>query len=87
MTKTVPNNCPCCHSDLVITELHCDLCGTNLSGSFVSSFHQFSEDEQLFIKNFMLNGGNLKSLAQQMNISYPTVRKMLNQIINKIYDM
>ena len=84
MTGTVPNICPCCHRNLVITQLHCEQCGTTLSGSFVSSFQQFSDDEQLFIKNFILNSGSLKSVARQIDKSYPTVRKMLNHIINKI---
>jgi hypothetical protein len=84
MTKTIPNSCPCCHQKLVITELHCEQCETRLTGSYVSLFHQFSEDEQLFIENFILNDGSLKSLAEQMNINYPTVRKMLDQIISKI---
>ena len=69
---------------MMVTLLHCEQCETNLSGSFVSLFYQFSEEEQLFIKDFILNNGRLKSIAQQMNKSYPTVRKMLNQIIRKI---
>ena len=81
---TLPNNCPSCHHNLIITQLHCNQCGVNLSGYFASSFHQFSEDEQLFIKNFVLNDGSLKSVARQMNKSYPTIRKMLDHIINKI---
>jgi len=84
MTKALPNNCPCCHQNMMITQLHCEQCGTNLSGSFVSLFHKFTDEEQLFIKDFVINSGNLKSLALQMNISYPTIRKILNQIIIKI---
>jgi hypothetical protein len=68
----------------MITQLHCAQCGANISGSFVSSFHQFSEDELLFIKNFVVNSGSLKSVARQINKSYPTVRKILNHIISKI---
>ena len=84
MKKALPDSCPSCHHHLMITQLQCDRCGAGLSGSFVSSFHQFSKDEQLFIKNFILNDGNLKSVARQIDKSYPTIRKMLDQIISKI---
>ena len=84
MNGITPNICPCCHRNLVITQLHCEQCGTTLSGSFVSLFHQFSEDEQLFIKNFILNSGSFKSVARQMGKSYPTIRKILDHIISKM---
>ena len=84
MTKLSPNLCPCCKQTLIINHLHCEQCGTNVSGSFISSFHQFSEDELLFIRDFVLNSGKLKLIALKMDKSYPTIRKMLNRIINKI---
>ena len=84
MNKTVPSNCPCCHQKMVTTELHCEQCGANITGNFVSPFQHFSAEEQLFIRDFILKDGSLKAVAQQKKISYPTVRKMLNQIINKV---
>ena len=84
MTGTLPNHCPCCNQRLIVIQLHCEECGTNLTGSFVSPFHQFSEDEQLFIRNFVLHSGSIKSVARQMGKSYPTVRKMLNNLIKQL---
>lgn len=84
MIGKLPTHCPCCNQCLMITQLHCESCGTNLLGSFVPPFNQLSEEEQLFIKIFVLHSGSLKSVAQQMKISYPTIRKILNQIISEI---
>ena len=85
MTGILPNTCPCCHQNtLIVKDVFCEKCGTTLSGSFISPFNQFTDDEQVFIKIFIQKSGSLKSVAQLMNKSYPTIRKMLNQIINKI---
>ena len=84
MNSALPNFCPCCNQNLIITQLHCGQCGTILSGTFISLFNQLSEDDLLFIKNFVLNSGSLKHLSKQIDKSYPTVRKMLNQIIKKM---
>ena len=83
-TLLLPSSCPCCHQKLTVTQLRCKQCGTSISGSFDSMFHQFSEEEQVFIINFLVSNGSLKSLAGKMNKSYPTIRKMFNQIITKI---
>jgi len=84
MNSALPNFCPCCNQNLTITQLHCEQCGTTLSGTFISPLNQLSEDDLLFIKNFVLNSGSLKHVAMKMDKSYPTVRKMLNHIIKKM---
>ncbi|BBK28001.1 DUF2089 family protein [Staphylococcus arlettae] len=42
-----------------------------------------SEDLE-FIKNFMVNSGSLKALAKYYDVSYPTLRQRLNNVITKI---
>lgn len=37
-----------------------------------------------FIKNFLLASGSLKEMAQQYNVTYPTVRNRLDKLIEKI---
>lgn len=37
-----------------------------------------------FIKEFLLSSGSLKEMAKIYDVSYPTVRNRLNQIIAKI---
>jgi hypothetical protein len=43
-----------------------------------------SESEQQFILRFIKNSGSLKEMATELKLSYPTVRNMLNDIIQKI---
>jgi len=42
------------------------------------------ESDQQFILRFVINSGSLKEMASELKLSYPTVRNMLNDIINKI---
>ncbi|MDL2216040.1 DUF2089 domain-containing protein [Ruminococcaceae bacterium OttesenSCG-928-N02] len=43
------------------------------------------EDEDVvFIKKFLLSSGSLKEVAQEYEVSYPTVRLRLDRLIQKI---
>ncbi|MGF7045993.1 hypothetical protein J2T13_000455 [Paenibacillus sp. DS2015] len=37
-----------------------------------------------FIRKFILNSGSLKNMANDYDVSYPTVRAMLDKLIKKI---
>ncbi|TCN24118.1 DUF2089 family protein [Mesobacillus foraminis] len=37
-----------------------------------------------FIRKFILNSGSLKNMAKEYEVSYPTVRTMLDNLIKKI---
>ena len=81
----LPNKCPACDSPLTITEIKCIECDTSINNSFdLPSLMTLDEKEQEFILNFVKSSGSLKEMAKQMNLSYPTVRKYLNNIIDKL---
>ncbi|MGI9293526.1 MAG: DUF2089 family protein [Pseudomonadales bacterium] len=45
---------------------------------------QISDEDQTFVKRFVLASGSLKDLAKIYGISYPTVRLRLDRLIEKI---
>ena len=45
---------------------------------------QLSAEEQTFISNFIKCSGSLKQMASDMGLSYPTVRNLLDDIIDKL---
>jgi len=45
---------------------------------------RFSQQEQEFIIDFVKSSGSLKIMAQKLGLSYPTVRNMLDDLIQKI---
>ncbi|MCD8561977.1 MAG: DUF2089 domain-containing protein [Acholeplasmataceae bacterium] len=78
----VLTTCPVCKHELRVQKLHCDHCHTTIDGSFTLSKFNYLETEKLyFIEIFIKNRGNIKQIEKELNISYPTVKKMLDEVI------
>ena len=85
MNKKLPLICPSCDSLLKVKQLHCENCETEVSGLFsLPVISQLPADDQKFILAFVKASGSLKIMAQNMKLSYPTVRNRLDEIINRI---
>lgn len=85
LKKKLPFSCPSCSSELEVTELSCLKCGTKISGDFpLPAQIRMSGEEQKFILDFVKCSGSLKTMAKQLKLSYPTVRNMLDDIIEKL---
>lgn len=81
----LPTICPSCHEQLNVTCLKCDHCGTEVKGSFeLPLLARLSDADQQFILRFVKSSGSLKEMAAQLKLSYPTVRNLLNDVIQKI---
>ena len=46
-----------------------------------------TEKEQQFVLDFVKSSGSLKDMAKNIGVSYPTVRNMLDDIIDKLTKM
>ena len=85
MSYRVLTSCPVCQGDLHIKELECDHCGTEFKGDFeICDICKLPQDQIDFIKIFIKNQGNIKEVEKDLNISYPTVKNKLNQIIRSL---
>ena len=83
--KKLPIICPSCDHSLRVSELSCTSCETKISGAFtLPVLLQLNTEEQHFILQFVISGGSLKKMAEQLNKSYPTVRNMLDDLIEKV---
>lgn len=83
--KTFPTLCPSCGGGLHVHTLHCAACDTTISGCYrIPAIMQLRPDEQHFVEQFLLSSGSLKEMARQMSLSYPTVRNLLDEIIDKL---
>ncbi|GHU87676.1 hypothetical protein FACS1894155_01100 [Bacteroidia bacterium] len=81
----LPCNCPGCRSVLKVRCLVCESCGTEVSGLYsLPVLARLSAEEQDFILRFVRCSGSLKDMAKQLGLSYPTVRNLLDEIIEKI---
>lgn len=85
MKKTLPVNCPACHSELKVQSLQCGNCDTTISGLFdLPLLLKLEQKDQDFILDFVQSSGSLKVMAQKLKLSYPTVRNMLDDLISKV---
>jgi hypothetical protein len=81
----VISECPVCHNDLYVTELKCSNCETEYKGKFTLSKFNYLDTEKLyFIEVFVKNRGNIKMIEKEMGLSYPTIKKMLDEAIEQL---
>ena len=81
----LPCICPSCQSQLKVKSLKCDNCQTEVSGLYeLPALARLSADDQQFILQFVKYSGSLKEMAKYLNLSYPTVRNLLDDIIDRL---
>jgi len=85
MEKKLPLKCPSCNESLRVVKLHCEKCETEVNGQYeLPALAKLDLKDQQIIIEFVKASGSLKVMAQQMGYSYPTVRNILDEIIEKI---
>ena len=83
--EKILGTCPVCQHRLTVTRLHCESCRTVIEGTFgISKLGQLPEEQQQFIEIFVKARGNIKEVEKELSISYPTVRKKLNDVITAL---
>lgn len=83
--KTFPTLCPSCNSEMMVTTLHCQQCDTTVSGLYdIPVLLKLKADQQQFVLQFIKCSGSIKQMAADMGLSYPTVRNILDEIIENI---
>ncbi len=81
----LPCICPSCRSQLKVKSLKCENCQTEVSGLYdLPALARLTPDEQRFVLQFVKFSGSLKDMAKYLNLSYPTVRNLLDDIIEKL---
>ena len=85
MTNPIPQKCPACGKDMRIRMLKCPSCTTEIQGEFVlNRFARVSDDQLVFLETFIRFRGNLKDVGAFFEISYPTARSRLDNLIEAL---
>lgn len=85
MKNQIIGNCPVCGDMLHVTRLECGSCNTSINGEFYLSKFSYLKKEQIyFIEVFLKNKGNIKQVEKELNISYPTVKKNLDDVVRAL---
>lgn len=81
----VVGKCPVCGDTLHVTRLHCRNCDSALEGQFsLGRFYQLSPAQLAFVETFIRCEGKLTRLQDELNISYPTARGRLTDVIRAL---
>lgn len=76
------HQCLNCHTELVVHRLHCEACQVSYAGEFeMPRLARLSPAQQQLAEQLVLAAGNLKQMAATLEISYPTLRKRLDELV------
>ena len=80
-----PGDCPVCGTQLHVTRLGCESCGTELSGRFAScAYCGLDAQDQKILGTFLVSRGNMRELARELGVSYPTARQRFAELLQRL---
>jgi len=83
--RSLTNECPYCNAAMAVTQMTCGHCQISVNADFpMSRIAGLPIEHQRFIEMFLLAGGNLKEIAEQVGVSYPTIRSRLDKVIEAL---
>ncbi len=83
--NTLPTRCPLCSGEISVTRLYCRDCDTTIEGRFGSGpFSQLSAEQLEFVEIFVRCEGKITRMESEINLSYPTIRNRLHEIIRAL---
>ena len=86
--RQAPPACPLCGEAggaWRVTRFSCDGCGCALEARFAPPpLAALDADAAAFALEFLRCGGNLRDLGARLNLSYPTLRSRLDEVITRL---
>jgi hypothetical protein len=81
----VIGRCPVCEHTLEVTRLYCRHCDTALEGHFsLGQLYELAPEQLRFVETFVRCEGKLNRVQEELNLSYPTVRNRLHDVIRAL---
>jgi hypothetical protein len=80
--RKILERCPSCGGDLEITRVNCTSCETIVVARYQPCpFCRLSPESTRFLETFVKCRGNVKQMERELDISYWTVRRRLDDLI------
>ncbi|MCL6521677.1 MAG: DUF2089 domain-containing protein [Firmicutes bacterium] len=81
----LPGACPNCGGPLEIREVVCHACDTVIRSHYEPSrFERLEAEQRRFALLFLRAAGNLREMERLLGVSYPTVRRKLDEVIEAL---
>lgn len=80
--QPLPNKCPICGGEILVTKIHCRECDSTIEGRFYAgSFENLTPQQLGFIETFVRLEGKITRMEDELGLSYPTIRNRLHEVI------
>lgn len=85
--QKLPEKCPICKSEILVTRIFCPRCDSIIEGHFQPKsgpFSDLSEEQINFVLTFVRCEGRFNRMEEELNLSYPTLRNRLYDVIRAL---
>jgi hypothetical protein len=84
--NVLPARSPFDGGEIVVTRFYCPGSDTTVEGRFAiaAPFQQLSPEQLYFVETFLRCEGKLSRMEGELNLSYPTLRSRLHDIIRAL---
>jgi len=85
--QKLPEKCPICKSDILVTRIFCPRCDSIIEGHFQPQsgpFADLTEEQINFVLTFVRCEGRFNRMEEELNLSYPTLRNRLYDVIRAL---
>ncbi len=83
--NNLPTRCPLCGGEIAVTRIHCQDCDTTIESRFdAGPFRQLTRDQLEFVEVFIRCEGKFTRMETELELSYPTIRNRLYEIIRAL---
>lgn len=81
----LPSKCPICGGEILVTRLHCQDCDSTIEGRFSGgAFSQLTREQLFFAETFIRCEGKITRMEEELDLSYPTIRNRLHEVIRAL---
>ena len=82
---SVVSTCPVCHEEMMVTQLRCPNCSSELHGNFqLGRLNRLDQKQIAFVEVLLKNRANVYRAAEEMRISYSTARGRLDEVVRAL---
>jgi hypothetical protein len=83
--QSLPNKCPICGGEILVTRMHCQACDSSIEGRFThGAFANLTPEQLGFVETFIRCEGKINRMEDEIGLSYPTIRNRLHEVIRAL---
>jgi len=80
--KEVIGICPVCGEKMIVRKIECPHCGTIIESNFeLCKYCYLSKEQRELLEVFIKTRGNIREMEKELDLSYPTIRNKLDNLI------